>query len=103
VRLIIPELIEIGVDVLNPVQPEAMPIEELAEKYGDKLTFYGGISTQKVLPNGTEEEIYDEVKHVISCLGKRNGYVVSTGIAITSDVPMKNVKALIRAIKELNR
>jgi uroporphyrinogen decarboxylase len=103
VRSIIPDLIELGVDVLNPVQPEAMPIDELAEKFSDKLSFYGGISTQKVLPNGTEEEIYDEVKHVISCLGQRNGYIISTGIAITSDVPIKNVKALLRAIKELNR
>jgi uroporphyrinogen decarboxylase len=103
IRPIIPDLIEIGVDVLNPVQPEAMPIEELAENYGKELTFYGGISTQRVLPNGTEEEIYDEVRRVISVLGKHNGYVVSTGIAITSDVPMENVKALIRSIAELNR
>jgi len=103
IRPIIPDVIELGVDVLNPVQPEAMPIEELSDKFGQNLTFYGGISTQTVLPNGTEEEIYDEVKRVIAVLGKNNGYIVSTGIAITSDVPLKNVKALLRAIEEINR
>jgi len=103
VRPIIPDLIEIGVDVLNPVQPEAMPIEDLAQTYGKKLAFYGGISTQRVLNSGAEEEIYDEVRHVIKTLGSHGGYIVSTGIAITSDVPLENVQALIRAIEELNR
>jgi uroporphyrinogen decarboxylase len=102
IRPIIADLIEIGVDVLNPVQPEAMPIEELAEKYGDKLTFYGGIPTQSILPDGTEEDIYNEVKRVINILGKKNGYIISTGIAITSNVPLENVRALIHAIRELN-
>ena len=54
---IIPDLIEIGVNVLNPVQPNVMDLRELAERFGEKLTFFGGICNQKVLPFGTPEEI----------------------------------------------
>lgn len=97
---IIPDLIEIGVDVLNNVQPEAMSRKEVA-KYRGQITFYGGISTQRVLPHGTEEEIYNEVKATLDDFGHDTGVILSPGISIVSDVPIKSVNALFTAFNEL--
>lgn len=97
---IIPDLIELGVDVLNNVQPETMPREQL-EQYCDKITFYGGISTQHILPYGTEEEIFNEVKACYDSYAKHNGLLLSTGISVMSDVPIKNLNALMRAFNEI--
>ncbi|MBS4023234.1 MAG: hypothetical protein KGZ79_12580 [Dethiobacter sp.] len=102
VRPIIPDLIEIGVDVLNNVQPEAMPAREITEKFGKDITFYGGISTQSVLPFGTPDEIREEVKNCIETYGRWGGYIISPGISITADVPMENVEILIEAIRDYN-
>lgn len=100
IRPIIPDIIEIGIDVLNNVQPEAMPREDL-EQYRGKITFYGGISTQQVLPHGTEEDIYNEVKACYDAYGPGDGLLLSTGISVMSDVPMKNLNALMRAFNEI--
>ena len=100
IRPIIPDLIEIGVDVLNNVQPEAMPREDLIQ-YRGQVTFYGGISTQRVLVSGTEEEIYNEVKACCEMYGPGDGLLLSTGISVMSDVPMKNLNALMHAFNEL--
>ncbi|MBQ9063469.1 MAG: hypothetical protein IJ121_11715 [Eubacterium sp.] len=100
IRPIIPDLIEIGVDVLNNVQPEAMPREDLVQ-YRGQITFYGGISTQRVLVSGTEEEIYNEVKTCCDMYGPGNGLLLSTGISVMSDVPLKNLNALMTAFNEL--
>jgi uroporphyrinogen decarboxylase len=97
VRPIIPDFIEMGLDVLHPIQPQAMPIDELAQKYGDKITFYGGICTQKVLPYGTPEEVDKEVKRCIDVLGEGLGYILAPSVGITSDVPMQNIHAMLKA------
>ena len=97
---IIPDLAEIGIDVLNNVQPEAMPRKEVA-KYKDIIAFYGGISTQHALPYGTEEEVYEEVKSTLEDLGPDTGLLLSGSQAIASDVPIKNVNALFTALNEL--
>jgi len=99
VRSIIPDMIEMGLDILNPIQPEAMPLEELSQ-YSKDIVFYGGLSSQKTLPYGTEEDIKQEIKKNIKLLGKNNGYIVSPSNGITSDVPIKNIKALLEGIKE---
>ena len=102
VRPIIPDLIEMGLDILNDCQPEAMPIEELSEQFGDKIAFYGGLSTQKVMPFGTREEIFEEVRRAVEILGKYKGFILSPGIALTSDVPFENIIALLDAFRQLN-
>ena len=101
IRPIIPDIIEIGIDVLNNVQPEAMPREDLIQ-YRGKVTFYGGISTQQVLPQGTEEDIYNEVKACYEAYGPGDGLLLSTGISVMSDVPLKNLNALLRAFNEVS-
>ena len=69
--------------------------------YEGKITFYGGISTQQVLPKGTEEDIYNEVKACYDAYGPGNGLLLSTGISVMSDVPLKNLNALLRAFNEV--
>ncbi|NLS79801.1 MAG: hypothetical protein GXY76_21350 [Chloroflexi bacterium] len=95
IEAILPDLIEIGVDVLNPVQPECMDIYRLKERYGGKLTFWGGISTQQTLPFGTPAQVRAEVREVVSRMGRGGGYITSPAQAIQSDVPIANMLALI--------
>jgi uroporphyrinogen decarboxylase len=94
---IIPDLIEVGLDVLHPVQPEAMDITSLKAKYGDKLAFYGGISTQRTLPRGTPEEVEEEVRRTVKFMAKGGGYILAPGITLQHDVPLENILAFIRA------
>jgi len=100
VEPIIPDMIEIGLEVLHPVQPLAMDIEELARKYGDKIAFHGGIDTQQLLPFGTPGQIKDAVKHCIDTLGANGRYVIAPSQEIMDDVPTENILALIEAIRE---
>ncbi len=92
---IIPDLIEMGVDVLNPVQPECMNIYDLKDKYGNRLTFWGGISTQQTLPYGTPKAVRAETQHVITYMGKGGGYITAPAQEIQNDVPLENIYALI--------
>ncbi|KYH33113.1 uroporphyrinogen decarboxylase family protein [Neomoorella mulderi] len=100
VRLILDDLVDMGLDILHPVQPQAMPIEELAQRYGKNLTFYGGISTQVTLPFGTPEEVRHEVKRCIEVLGAYGSYIIAPSIQISSEVPMANIEALIQAVED---
>jgi uroporphyrinogen decarboxylase len=100
VRPIIPDLIEIGVDVLNPIQPLAagMDPEELADEFGRKLCFYGGIDEQRTLPSGTAEDVRNEVRHRIRTLGKHGGYIVAPSHAFQPDTPLANVVAVYETV-----
>jgi len=99
IRPVISDLVDLGLDVLNPVQPEAMNITEIAEQYGQDLSFYGGISVQNILPYGSPEDIRREVQHCVEILGKYGGYIIAPSQAITSDVPPENVHALLDAMQ----
>ena len=102
IREILPDMIEIGLDVLNPVQPQAMPIEELADKYGKNLTFWGGVSVQKTLPFGTSQEVEKEIYESIQILGRYNKYIVGPSHDMTSDISMENFDAMINSIQKYN-
>jgi uroporphyrinogen decarboxylase len=92
---IIPDLIEIGVDVLNPVQPECMDPVKLKRLYGDKLCFAGTIGVQSTLPFGTPEDVAREVRHRIATLGP-TGLILGPTHAMQPDVPVENILALYR-------
>jgi uroporphyrinogen decarboxylase len=94
---LIPDLIEIGVDILNPVQVSAtkMDTKMLKKEFGDALTFWGGgVDTQKVLPFGTPGEVREEVKRRIDDLAPGGGFVFSAVHNIQADVPPENIMAM---------
>ena len=100
IGLIMDDLVEIGLEILNPIQPLSMDIRHLAKTYGDKLVFFGGIDTQKLLPYGTPEEVTTAVKNSIKILGQGKGYIISPSQEIMTDVPLQNIHALITACQE---
>ena len=100
VREIIPDLIEIGLDVLSPVQPQAMPINELSENYAKDLSFWGGLSLQKTLPFGTREDVIKEVRETVRVLGAEGGYIIAPAHELTSDVPLENFDAMMETIRK---
>ena len=99
IQRILPDLTEMGVDALNPVQPECMDIYKLKEMYGDKITFWGGISTQQTLPYGTPEDVAAETRKVTDALSKDGGYIIAPSQEIQSDVPFENLCALINTAR----
>lgn len=92
---IIPDLIEAGVDILQPIQPETMDIFALKKHFGRDLCFAGGISTQKTLPFGTPQQIRDEVNRCLDIMGKDGGYIIAPAKPILPDVPVVNAVSLI--------
>jgi uroporphyrinogen decarboxylase len=98
---LIEDLIEIGVDILNPIQVNAndMDTKMLKERYGDRLCFCGAIDTNKVLPKGSVQDVRDEVKRRIEDLGP-SGYILAAVHDIQADVPPENVIEMYRAAKE---
>lgn len=93
----IPRLIDLPIDVLNPLQPLAAGMSDLKgikQKYGDQLTFHGAIDIQHLLPNGTPDEVYAEVQRVSSILGENGGYILCSAHFIQADTPIENVLAL---------
>jgi uroporphyrinogen decarboxylase len=99
ISAIIPDLIEIGLDVLNPVQPETMDVGWLKREYGADLTFFGGIPTQRVLPDGTPDDVRREVHGKLELLGRGGGYIASTGVSVVAGVPKENLVALVEALR----
>jgi len=97
---IIPSLVEMGLDVLNPVQPEAMDLATLKTQFGSKLAFWGGLSTQQTLPCGTPAEVKAEARRVKKLMGAGGGYIFGPAQSIQGDVPAANIAALIEAAKE---
>ncbi len=95
---IIDDLVEIGVDILNPIQVSArgMDPEILKNRWGDKLSFWGAIDTQHVLPHGSVQDVKAEVDRRIAQLSRGGGYVLSAVHNIQPDVPTENVLAMFR-------
>ena len=92
---IVPDLIDIGLDCLQSVQPEAMPVYELKRRYGDRLSLWGGLGTQQLLPFGTPDQIRAEARRLKLELGRGGGYVFTSAKPIMAEVPLENALALI--------
>jgi uroporphyrinogen decarboxylase len=97
---IIPCLVEMGVNVLNPVQPEAMDIARLKADYGKHLTFWGGVSTQDLLPNGTPAQVKAEARRIRAMMSKGGGYIFGPSQDLQDDVPLGNIAALLEVARE---
>ncbi|MBN1346553.1 MAG: hypothetical protein JXQ73_27940 [Phycisphaerae bacterium] len=95
VEPIIGDLIDVGLDILHPIQPEAMDITRLKREFGQALTFCGGLGTQNLLPRGTPQQIRDEVRRLEDVMGAGGGYILEPGITLQADVPLANMIAMI--------
>jgi uroporphyrinogen decarboxylase len=102
VEEIFPDLVEIGLDVFNPFQPEVMDIFALKKEYQGKLSFWGGISIQRLLPFGTREEVKREVQRILRELGQGGGYIAAPSHALPKDIPCENVLAMLEVIRNQN-
>lgn len=100
VRDAIPDLIEIGVEILNPVQPECMNPAELKRHYGGHLAFWGTIGTQTTMPFGTPADVRREVRARIESVGRGGGLLLAPTHMVEPDVPFGNIVALVEAAKE---
>lgn len=96
----IPHLIEAGIDVLNPVQPECMDFARIHAEYGDVLSFNGTIGTQTTMPFGTPEDVRREVFRNLDIAGTKGGLLVGPTHMLEPDVPIENVVAYINACKD---
>lgn len=96
------DLIEIGLDILNPIQPLAamMDVGRLKREFGDKLSFHGGIDIQRVLPYGSPDEVTEEVKRVLELAGPSGGYIIASSHNIQADTPPENILAMFKAAKQ---
>jgi len=102
---LIPDLIESGIDALNPIQVSAvgMDTKRLKREFGRDLAFWGAIDTQQVLPRGTPAEVREEVKRRIGDLAEDGGYIVAAVHNIQPEVPPENIEAMCEATLEFGR
>lgn len=100
IEAILPEYIEIGVDILNAVQPKSMDTANLKRRFGDVLSFWGTVDIQEVLPYGTPEDVHNEVKLRIQSAGPGGGLIVGPSHNFQPDVPLINILAFYDAVKK---
>jgi uroporphyrinogen decarboxylase len=96
IRPVIPELIALGIDVLDPIQVTAAGMDpaKLKRDFGEKLAFHGGVSTQTTLPFGTPDEVREAVRDRIATLGAGGGYILAATHDISADTPPANILAM---------
>ncbi len=94
---VIPDLIEIGVDIINPIQPESMNVTKIKEKYGKKFTLHGTISIQETLPHGTIEDVRREVMDRITNCSKDGGLILAPANHVQNDTPLENIIEIYKA------
>lgn len=97
---IIPDLIEIGVDILNPVQPECMDPAAIKRKYGGRLAFWGAVGTQTTMPHDTPEQVRACVHTLFETVGKGGGFVCAPSHVLEPEVPWENIEAFVDACRE---
>ena len=97
VEAVIPELIEVGIDILNPVQPECIDPSAVKLKYGDRLSFWGTVSVQQTMPFGTPEEVREEVRSRIRTVGKCGGLILAPAHVLGPETSWENIEAFFEA------
>ena len=93
---IIPDLIEVGIDIVNPLQPEVMDVFALKREYGKNITFHGGVSEQRTLNFGTPDDVEHEIREKIKLLGEGGGYILAPSQCMTARVPVENAARFIQ-------
>ena len=100
---IIDDLVEIGVDILNPVQPECMNLLSLKKRYAGKLCLWGTIGTQTTMPFGSVADVFRAVKERIETVGKGGGLILAPTHTIEEDVPWENLLPSSRPWNDMER
>ncbi len=103
VEPLINDLIDAGVDILNPVQPECMDFAEIHAKYGDRLSFNGTLGTQQVMPFGTPEDVSRTVRRNLEIAGAKGGLLCCPTHMLEPEVPWENIVAYVETCKEMSR
>jgi uroporphyrinogen decarboxylase len=97
---IVGDLVDAGVDILNPLQPECLDVDAIHARYGDRLSFDGCIGTQSTMPFGTPEQVKMRVREVVDRYGQRGGLIVSPTHVLEPEVPLENIDALFAACRQ---
>jgi uroporphyrinogen decarboxylase len=100
IREILSDLVDMGLDIYNTIQPEIYDLGVLKREYGTHLAFYGAISTQQFLPYATEDEVREKTREVKRLMGKGGGYILAPTHAVTDDIPVENVLAMVEVARE---
>lgn len=100
---LMPEIIGLGTEVLDAVQPEANDLAFLKREYGKDITFFGGLGSQSTLPNGTPQQVVEEAQRTLELMGRDGGYIIGPAGSVSTDTPMPNVLALIEFCQSLGR
>ena len=103
---LIDDFVEMGIDILNPIQTSAgrmADLPELKRRWGEQLTFCGAIDTHRILPHGNPGDVRDEVRRVLSIMAPGGGYMVSSVHTIMDDVPAENILAMVDGAMEYGR
>jgi len=102
VEPLIPELIEVGIDILNPIQPECMDPAAIKRRYGDRLSFWGTVSVQRTMPFGTPDEVRAEVRARIRDVGSDGGLILAPAHVLGPETPWENIVAFFQAADEMS-
>lgn len=97
VEPLVPDLIELGIDILNPIQPECMDPARMKKEYGEKLSFWGTVSVQRTMPLGTPEQVRREVRQRIREVGYNGGLILAPAHVLGPEVPWENMVAFFEA------
>jgi uroporphyrinogen decarboxylase len=97
---IVPDLIEAGVDILNPLQPECLDVDLVHQRYGDRLTFDGCVGTQSTMPFGTADEVRQRIRELIDAYGRDGGLMLAPTHVLEPEVPLVNIDAFFAACRE---
>ena len=97
---IMDDLVDAGVDIINPLQPECLDVDAIYRRYGGRLTFDGCIGTQTTMPFGTPQDVRRRVKNVIDAYGQNGGLIISPTHVLEPEVPIANIEAMVQACRE---
>ncbi len=100
VEPLIPDLIETGIDILNPIQPECMDPARIKAQFGDRLSFWGTVSVQRTMCLGTPEEVKAEVRQRINTVGRGGGFILAPAHVLGPETPWENIQAFFEAADE---
>jgi uroporphyrinogen decarboxylase len=99
VQELFPELIELGLDIFNPFQPEVMDPYAIKKQFGAKLSFLGGMSVQRLLPLGTPQQVCDETRRLMDEVGRDGGFIIGPSHDMPGDIPLENMVAFIETVR----